>query len=40
MDSYDNIFRNAKFDPSDEDKRRVIQALKTLGFRGESGGGG
>lgn len=30
FDSYDNIFRNAKFDPSDEDKRRVIQALKTL----------
>ena len=28
--SYDNIFRNAKFNPTDADKRRLIAALKTL----------
>ncbi|MBQ9853129.1 MAG: CotH kinase family protein [Ruminiclostridium sp.] len=28
--SYDNIFRNAKFRPTEEEKARVIQALKTL----------
>ncbi len=28
--SYDNIFRNAKFKPTDADKRRLIDALKTL----------
>jgi len=28
--SYDNIFRNAKFDITDADKRRVIDALKVL----------
>ena len=27
---YDNIFRNAKFDPTKEDKQRVIEALKVL----------
>ena len=27
---YDNIFRNGKFDVSDEDKRRLIRALKIL----------
>ena len=30
IDSYDNIFRNAKFDISDADKQRVIDALKVL----------
>ena len=30
FESYDNIFRNAKFQPSDADKRRLIEALKTL----------
>ena len=30
IDSYDNIFRNAKFNPSDGDKRALIGALKTL----------
>lgn len=30
LESYDNIFRNAKFDPTDADKRRLIGALKTL----------
>ena len=30
FDSYDNIFRNAKFDITDTDKRRVIDALKVL----------
>lgn len=30
VDSYSNIFRNAKFDPTDEDKARLIQSLKTL----------
>lgn len=29
--SYDNIFRNAKFDITDKDKQRVINALKILG---------
>lgn len=29
-DSYDNIFRNAKFDPTDADKQRLIQSLKIL----------
>lgn len=29
-DSYDNIFRNAKFAPTEEEKRRVIEALKIL----------
>ncbi len=29
-DSYENIFRNAKFDTSKADRRRVVQALKTL----------
>ncbi len=29
-ESYDNIFRNAKFDVSDEDKNEVIHALKIL----------
>ena len=28
--SYDNIFRNAKFNPTDTDKARLIAALKTL----------
>ncbi len=27
---YDNIFRTAKFEPSDQDKQRLIAALKTL----------
>lgn len=30
LDSYDNIFRNAKFAPTDGDKRRVIDALRIL----------
>ncbi len=30
FESYDNIFRNAKFDITDADKRRVIEALKIL----------
>ncbi|MBQ2972592.1 MAG: CotH kinase family protein [Ruminococcus sp.] len=30
FDSYDNIFRNAKFDITDSDKQRVINALKIL----------
>jgi len=30
FDSYDNIFRHAKFDPTDADKQRLIDALKTL----------
>ena len=30
FDSYDNIFRHAKFDPTDEDKKRLIAALKIL----------
>ena len=30
FDSYDNIFRNAKFDITDADKQRVIDALKVL----------
>lgn len=30
FESYDNIFRNAKFDPTDGDKRRVIDALNIL----------
>lgn len=30
FDSYDNIFRNAKFKITDEDKRRVIDALQVL----------
>ena len=30
FDSYDNIFRNAKFDPTDADKQRLIEALKIL----------
>jgi len=30
FDSYDNIFRNAKFDPTDADKQRLIQALEIL----------
>lgn len=30
IDSYDNIFRNAKFDISDADKQRVIDALRVL----------
>ena len=30
FDSYDNIFRNAKFDITDDDKRRVIEALEIL----------
>ncbi len=29
-ESYDNIFRNAKFSPTDADKERLIAALKTL----------
>lgn len=29
-DSYENIFRNAKFDTTINDRRRVIEALKTL----------
>lgn len=29
-ESYDNIFRNAKFDITDADKARVIEAIKTL----------
>ncbi|MBM6825950.1 CotH kinase family protein [Mordavella massiliensis] len=29
-DSYDNIFRNAKFEPDTADKKRLIQALKIL----------
>ena len=29
-ENYDNIFRNAKFTPSDQEKRRLIQALKVL----------
>lgn len=32
IDSYDNIFRNAKFKPTDDDKRRLIKALKTLSY--------
>ena len=28
--SYDNIFRNAKFDPTDADKKRLIEALRIL----------
>ena len=30
FDSYDNIFRNAKFDPTDADKQRLIRALQIL----------
>ncbi len=30
LDSYDNIFRKAKFKPTEADKRRVIAAIKTL----------
>lgn len=30
IESYDNIFRNAKFSPTDAEKNRVIQALKVL----------
>ncbi|MBQ2698160.1 MAG: CotH kinase family protein [Clostridia bacterium] len=30
FESYDNIFRNAKFDITDEDKRRVIEAIRIL----------
>lgn len=30
FDSYDNIFRHAKFDVTDADKQRLIDALKTL----------
>lgn len=30
FDSYDNIFRNAKFDPTDTDKQRLIDALNVL----------
>lgn len=30
FESYDNIFRNAKFDPTDADKKRLIAALETL----------
>ena len=30
FDSYDNIFRNAKFKPTDEDKERLIASLKVL----------
>ena len=30
FESYDNIFRHAKFDIADADKRRVIEALKML----------
>lgn len=30
FDSYDNIFRHAKFDPTDADKRRLIEALQIL----------
>lgn len=30
FNSYDNIFRNAKFNPSNADKKRVIEAIKTL----------
>lgn len=30
FDSYDNIFRNSKFDITDADKQRVINALKVL----------
>ncbi len=29
-ESYDNIFRNAKFDPTDADKTRLIEALRVL----------
>ena len=30
FESYDNIFRHAKFNPTDEDKKRLIQALRIL----------
>ena len=30
FESYDNIFRNAKFDINDSDRKRVIDALKAL----------
>ena len=30
FDSYDNIFRNAKFDITDVDKKRMIEAIKVL----------
>lgn len=30
IQSYDNIFRKAKFDPSDADKKRLIESLKVL----------
>ncbi len=30
FESYDNIFRNAKFNITDEDRKRLISALKTL----------
>ena len=30
FDSYDNIFRNAKFDPTDADEQRLIEALQVL----------
>lgn len=30
FDSYDNIFRHSKFDPTDADKQRLIDALKIL----------
>ncbi len=30
FDSYDNIFRNAKFKPTDADKQRIIEALRIL----------
>ena len=31
---YDNIFRNAKFQPDEEDKARLVEALKTLNTDG------
>ena len=33
FDSYDNIFRHSKFDPTDADKQRLIDALKILSTR-------
>lgn len=33
--SYDNIFRNAKFDINDTDKQRVIDAIRTLNSGGD-----
>lgn len=35
FESYDNIFRNAKFEPTDADKARLIAAIETLNSGGD-----